>query len=50
MPVVVIQGEMVEATGDKYPLQIATDGAMVADPLDTKLALLLATDGYLLDE
>lgn len=49
MPVVVVQGEMVEVEGDKYPLQVATDGAMVANDLDTKLALLMATDGYLLD-
>lgn len=50
MPVVVIQGELVEITGDKYPYQVATDGAMVADVADTKLAFLLAVDGYLLDE
>ena len=51
MPVVVVQGEIVVAEGDLYPLQVATDGCLVADPdNDTKLALLMATDGYLLDE
>jgi hypothetical protein len=52
MPVIIIQSESpASLEGQKYPLQVATDGYLMADPdNDTQIPLIIASDGYIADE